>query len=359
MGESRTNLIGMTKEELCAFASGIGEPAYRGRQLFHWLYEAGATSFEAMTDLGKEFRLRLGETASVGAVSLARERRSKRDGTVKLLFALEDGLGIESVLIPPPSASREEEDVEGEEGGRLTLCVSTQVGCPLDCAFCATGTMGFTRNLSAGEIVGQVLAAGRLTRKKITNIVFMGMGEPLLNYDGLMKAAGLLSEGAGIAPRRMTVSTAGRVAEIRRMADENRRMKLAVSLHSAVDATRTRLMPLNRKFGLRQLMEAVEYYYRKTKLRLTYEVILFDGVNDSPSDVARLVALARRVPSKINLIPFHTIGFTHPGGFAASLAPSPRAAEIAAELRRARLTVMVRSSAGEDIEAACGQLALS
>jgi 23S rRNA (adenine2503-C2)-methyltransferase len=173
-----------------------------------------------------------------------------------------------------------------------------------------------------------------------------------------MRSTELLIAGAGIAARRITVSTAGRVKEIRRMADENRKVKLAVSLHSAVDETRSLLMPINRKFGLPALMDAVEYYYRKTKQGLTYEMIFFQGVNDTPADVRRLIALARRVPSKINIIPFHSIAFTRPEGFAASLAPSARLAEIADELRGAHLTVMVRTSAGEDIEAACGQLAL-
>jgi 23S rRNA (adenine2503-C2)-methyltransferase len=359
MIDERTNLLGMTKEELSGFVRGIGEASYRGSQLYHWLYARGATSFAAMTDLGKEFRKRLEDSAVIGGVVLEAHRRSERDGTAKLLFALKDGLRIESVLISPASALRDGDAAGEEEQKRLTLCVSTQVGCPLDCAFCATGTMGFGRNLTAGEIVAQVLAGKRETGKKITNVVFMGMGEPLLNYDAVMKAADLLTAGAGIASKRITVSTAGRVEEIRRMADEKRRINLAVSLHSAVDATRTRLMPINRKFGLPVLMDAVEYYYRKTKQRLTYEVIFFDGVNDTPAHVTRLIALARRVPSKINIIPFHPISFTHPAGFAASLAPSPRTGEIADELRKAHLTVMVRTSAGEDIGAACGQLALS
>lgn len=359
MSDKRTDLVGMTRDELSAFVRTIGEPAYRGAQLYRWLYGRGATTFALMTDLGKDFRRRLDEAAVIGAAVVRERRRSERDGTTKLLFSLGDGLEVESVVIPPRSSFRDGEGpAEKEESERLTLCVSTQVGCPLDCAFCATGTMGFRRNLTAGEIVSQVLAARRESGKRITNVVFMGMGEPLLNYDAVMKAADLLVEGAGFAERRITVSTAGRVKEIRRMADEKRRIRLAVSLHSALDATRTRLMPINRKYGVGALMDAVEYYYRKTKQRLTYEVIFFDGVNDGAPDVARLIALARRVPAKINIIPFHSIGFTNPGPFAASLAPSPRMAEIAGELRRARLTVMVRSSAGEDIEAACGQLAL-
>jgi 23S rRNA (adenine2503-C2)-methyltransferase len=311
-----------------------------------------------MTDLGKEFRGRLEEQAAIGGVLLRKLRRSERDGTTKFLFSLTDGLEVESVLIPPPPAPAGRPHKEEAGPGRLTLCVSTQAGCPLDCAFCATGTMGFQRNLTSGEIVDQMLSARRQSATKITNVVFMGMGEPLLNYDAVMKAADLLSDGAGIPPRRITVSTAGRVPEIRRMADEKRRFNLAVSLHSAVDATRSRLMPVNRKFSLGVLTEALEYYYRKTKQRISFEVIFFDGVNDAPADVRKLIALARRLPSKINIIPFHSIAFTNPGGFAASLEPSPRSAAIAEELRKSHLTVTVRASSGEDIDAACGQLAL-
>ncbi|HEX7572974.1 MAG TPA: 23S rRNA (adenine(2503)-C(2))-methyltransferase RlmN, partial [Bacteroidota bacterium] len=239
MSDERTNLLGMTKEELSAFARGIGEAPYRGSQLYHWLYAGGATSFASMTDLGKPFRSRLEDAARIGVVALRARRRSEQDGTEKLLFSLEDGLQIESVLIPP--AFRDGDAAGDEEQKRLTMCVSTQVGCPLDCAFCATGTMGFGRNLTAGEIVAQVLAGRRESGKKITNVVFMGMGEPLLNYDAVMKAAGLLTTGVGITARRITVSTAGRVEEIRRMADEKQRINLAVSLHSAVDETRTQL----------------------------------------------------------------------------------------------------------------------
>ncbi|HTO94620.1 MAG TPA: 23S rRNA (adenine(2503)-C(2))-methyltransferase RlmN [Bacteroidota bacterium] len=350
----RTNLLGMTRDELSAFVRETGESAYRGGQLYQWLYARGASSFGGMTDLARNFRARLDEVAAIGAPEAVGEKRSSADGTVKLLFALEDGLRVESVLIPPASAFRG----EAGEQNRLTLCVSTQVGCALDCAFCATGTMGFTRNLTPGEIVGQVLAAARVAERKITNVVFMGMGEPLLNYEATMKAAAILTDGCGIAARHITVSTAGRADRIRRMADDGARIKLAVSLHSAVDATRSLLMPINRKYPLPVLMEAVEYYYRKTRRRVTYEVIFFDGVNDAGEDVRRLVTLARRVPSKINIIPFHAIGFARPEGLGARLRPSPRMEAIAGELRAAHLTVMVRMSAGEDIDAACGQLAL-
>lgn len=356
---AKRNLLGLTREELAAAAVAWGEPAYRGKQLFTWLYTKRAPAFSGMSNLGKDFRRRLEESAEIAAVRIAGRRTSLRDGTTKFLFALADGKHVESVLIPPSSAFRGREASGEEEQRRLTLCVSTQVGCPLDCAFCATGTMGFRRNLTAGEIIGQVLEVMRATGRTVTNVVFMGMGEPLLNYLPVMTAAEILATGAGIAARRITISTAGRADRIRQMGEERRRFRLAVSLHGARDDTRTRLMPINRTFGLAVLLEALEHYYRRTRLRVTYEYIFFDGVNDSAKEVERLIALARRVPSKINVIPFHSIAFTSPSGFAASLRPSPRAEEIVEQLRAADLTVMVRSSAGEDIDAACGQLAVT
>lgn len=355
---TKSNLLGLTQDELAAVASALGEPAYRGKQLYAWMYTKRAAAFSVMSDLGKEFRHRLEESAEIRGVNTVERQTSLRDGTTKFLFGLPDGLQIESVLIPPSSAFRGREAAGEEEQRRLTLCVSTQVGCPLDCVFCATGTMGFRRNLTAGEIVGQVLEVMRATERQITNVVFMGMGEPLLNYEAVMTAADILSTGVGIAARRIAISTAGRADRIRQMGDERRRFKLAISLHGAVDETRSRLMPINRKFGLKMLLEAIEHYYRRTKQRVTYEFIFFDGVNDSGREVDRLIALARRVPSKINVIPFHTIAFTSPSGLAASLRPSPRTEQIVERLRAADLTVMVRSSAGEDIDAACGQLAV-
>jgi 23S rRNA (adenine2503-C2)-methyltransferase len=353
------NILGMSRSELGEFAVASGEPHYRGNQLFTWMYTKRAESFEAMSDLGKAFRRRLEDSARMTGVRPLEQQFSRRDGTTKFLFELADGLKIESVLIPPASSFRNENGEQDEEQRRLTQCVSTQVGCPLDCAFCATGTMGFTRNLTAGEIVDQVLQVRRVTGKKVTNIVFMGMGEPLLNYDAVMNAAEIMSNGMHIAARRTTVSTAGRADRIRRMGEEGRTVKLAVSLHSAVDATRTLLMPINKKYPLAVLAEALAAYYAKTRQRLTFEVILFDGLNDTDREVERLIAFARRIPSKVNIIPFHPISFTHPTGFAASLRPSMRLEEIVERMRTAHLTVMVRSSAGEDIDAACGQLALS
>jgi len=357
MAIKRENLLGLTPAELSAYAIVIGEPKYRGGQLSKWIYAKGVTTFSAMTDLGKDLRDHLEERAIIKGISLASHQSSARDGTTKYLFALPDGLKVESVLIPLRNPSVEEQAEEEREEGRRTLCVSTQVGCPLDCVFCATGTMGYRRNLTAGEIVDQLLSVRRLTGQRISNVVFMGMGEPLLNYESVLAAAEIMVDGIKIAARRITISTAGRPDRIRQLADEGRQMKLAVSLHSAVDETRARLMPISQKFGLRELLDAVQYYYRKTKQRVTYEVIFFDGVNDAASDVRRLIQFVRQVPSKINVIPFHSINFTAPKGFAASLAPSPKVSRILNELRAANLTVTVRASSGEDIDAACGQLA--
>lgn len=358
MVAEKQNFLGLSKEELCEAMDQIGESSYRGRQIFNWIYRRGVDSFSEMSDLGRELRSRLTSVASiVGIVPVARQTSSV-DGTTKFLFELNGGGKIETVLIPPASAFRRGEAEGEDEQRRLTLCVSTQVGCPLDCAFCATATMGFLRNLSAGEMIDQLRKVARVSSRPVTNIVFMGMGEPLLNYDEVMKAADVFSGAMGITCRRITVSTAGWVEGIRRLADERRRLKLAISLHSAVQETRSRLMPINRRLGLEELLEAIEYYYRKTKQRVTYEYILFDGINDSRDEVHRLVKFARRVPCKINIIPFHPIDSALSGRSATQLRPSPRMAEVVDGLRNAQLTVMVRSSAGEDISAACGQLAV-
>lgn len=358
MDSAKQNLLGMSEPELTAFAEGIGIERYRGGQIFGWLYTRGADTFRSMTDLGKELRERLEMSACIEGITPVMQQVSPRDGTTKFLFSLSDNLNIETVLIPPSSAFMGREAAMEDEQRRLTLCVSTQVGCPLDCIFCATGTMGFSRNLTSGEIIDQIRQVRRLTERKITNIVFMGMGEPLLNYENLMRATEIITGGLGIAARRITVSTAGWIEGIKKMAEEKRRVKLAISLHSAVEETRASLMPVTRHFSLEGLSLALDAYYRRTKQRITYEFIFFDGINDSDREVAQLIKFARRVPCKINVIPFHSIAFAGLSGLAASLRPSPYTEEIVTRLRAAHLTVMVRSSAGEDIAAACGQLAV-
>ncbi|HEV8537921.1 MAG TPA: 23S rRNA (adenine(2503)-C(2))-methyltransferase RlmN [Bacteroidota bacterium] len=349
---TKPNLKGLTLNELEDFALSVGEKRFRGAQLFDWLYAKEASSFDEMSSLSKPLREKLASVACIDSLKLVEEQSSHRDGTTKFLFELSDGKRIESVLIPPRTAFDEQK--------RLTLCVSTQVGCALDCKFCATASMGILRNLTAGEIVDQVLHSQRISKKKITNLVYMGMGEPLMNYEPVMNSVDIISTGMDIAPRRITISTAGWAPKIRRMADEGRKVKLAVSLHSLDHNARSELMPINRKFPLPELLDSVQYYYRKMKSRVTFEYILFDGWNDRDEDIALLASLSRKIPCKVNIIPFHGIDFTHPTGISARLQPTPpkRMAEFVAKLRKAHVTVFVRSSAGDDIDAACGQLAV-
>jgi 23S rRNA (adenine2503-C2)-methyltransferase len=346
---------GLSLKELQDFVESLGEKKYRAAQLFSWMYSKGAQSFDEMSDISREFRDVLAAKATLGNLNLVRQSVSPKDGTTKFLFRFSDELLIESVLIPPGLESP-------DAGRRLTLCMSTQVGCPLDCKFCATGTMGFARNLTAGEIVDQVIQAQRFAGRRITNLVYMGMGEPMLNYEDVMKSVDIITDdrSLNIGARHITISTAGYADRIRQMADENRRVKLALSLHSLDNEKRTKLMPITKKFSVDALIEALEYYYRKTRHRPTFEYIPFDGFNDTENDIRRFVKLSKRIPCKVNIIPFHSIDFTAPSGFGAALKPTPRGRleEFAQALREANITVMVRSSAGEDIEAACGQLAV-
>ena len=356
----KPDLKGLTSAELSDFCVSLGEKAYRGRQLFTWLYEKEAASFDVMTTFSAQFRESLASHATIGSLTLVESQRSAGDGTTKLLFELSDGKRIESVLIPPKTAFKGKESGEEEEQKRLTLCVSTQVGCPLDCVFCATATMGLLRNLTPGEIIGQVMQARAHAGKPITNLVYMGMGEPFLNYENVMKSVEIITTGIKIAAKRITVSTAGWAPMIRQMADEGRKIKLAVSLHTLDNEARTELMPINARFPLDELLDAVEYYYAKTKERVTFEYILFDGWNDTDDDLRRIVKLTRAIPSKINIIPFHDIGFANPAMKNASLKPASaqRMEEFVSRLRDQHVTVFIRSSAGEDIDAACGQLAV-
>jgi 23S rRNA (adenine2503-C2)-methyltransferase len=355
MEHTKINLKGLSLLELQQVVESLGEKRYRARQIFTWLYGKRVQSFAEMTDISKNFRNLLDNVAAIDNLRVRAKETSPRDGTTKFLFELSDGLKIESVLIPPEKSSPAAEK-------RLTLCISTQVGCPLDCKFCATGTMGFLRNLTAGEIVDQVIQAQNQSPRRITNIVFMGMGEPMLNYENVMKAVEILNhdDSLNIGARHITISTAGYADKIRQMADEGLKVKLALSLHSLDNTKRAQLMPITKKFPVDELMDAMEYYYRKTRFRPTFEYIPFDGFNDTDADAERLIKVSKRFPCKVNLIPFHSIEFTHPSGFAATLRPSPRKRmeEFADKLRNANLTVMVRSSAGEDIRAACGQLAV-
>ncbi len=351
---TKKNLKGLDLAELQIFIEGLGERKYRAAQIYGWLYAAGAQNFDEMTNISKEFRNTLSQSAQITNLKSEIQKVSD-DGTAKFLFQLEDRLAIESVLIPG------KKQASGGEN-RLTLCVSTQVGCPLDCKFCATGTMGFTRNLTAGEIIDQVIQVQRKSLQRITNLVYMGMGEPMLNYDNVMKSIEIINDdrGLNIGARHITISTAGYADRIRQMADEERPVKLALSLHSLDNEKRTKLMPITKKYSVDVLIEALEYYYHKTRRRPTFEYILFDGFNDTAADIKAFVKLSRRIPCKVNIIPFHSIEFAHPSGIGASLTPSSpvRIEAFADALREADITVMVRGSSGQDIQAACGQLAV-
>jgi 23S rRNA (adenine2503-C2)-methyltransferase len=343
------NLKELSPEEVAAWLATRGEPSYRARQILRWVYQKGAASFAEMSDLSKGLRERLAESFEITRPRLVRLARA-RDRTRKLLFGLADGGRIESVLIP------------AESSDRLTLCISSQVGCGMGCAFCATATLGLSRNLTAHEIVDQVLEARRELagaaaagerQSTITNVVFMGMGEPLHNADEVVRAIGLLTAdwGVGLSPRRITVSTVGLVPQIERLLRDTK-VNLAVSLSATTDPLRNRLMPVNRKYPLAALLAACRELPLPKRKRITFEYVMLGGENDSLEDARRLGLLLRGIPSKVNLIPFNAF----PGSrFAASERPAVEA--FRAALLGQGVHATIRESRGSDIQAACGQLA--
>ena len=349
-------LKGLPPEELEALFVEHDIKKYRARQVYDALYVNRIDGINNMLQLPKDLREQLNKDFRTESVELEKLQLSD-DGTKKFLFKLLDGNTIESVLIPS-------EMVEADgQPRRRTLCISTQVGCNLGCEFCATGTLNLTRNCTSGEIVDQFLVAQQHSEQPITNVVFMGMGEPLLNYEAVIRATKILNDQRTnmVAPRRTTLSTAGVVPGILKMAEDKQIIKLAVSLHATTQGVREKIMPIAKKWPLPVLYDAIEQYYRTTRKSITYEYILFDGLNDSNDDVKRLAKLSRRLPTKVNVIPFHEIEFTNPTGFAAELKPSSleKFNWFNARLKEEGVQVMVRSSSGLDIDAACGQLALS
>jgi 23S rRNA (adenine2503-C2)-methyltransferase len=345
MNDARSDLIGLTRDELAAALAGLGQPAFRARQLWHWLYHRGATDVAAMTTLAKELRRILDERFRIGRPEVVRDQRSA-DGTRKWLYRFADGNEAETVLIP-------EED-------RGALCLSTQVGCTLTCRFCHTGTQRLVRNLEAGEIVGQVLAArdalgewpSPVAGRAISNIVVMGMGEPLFNADNVLRALTIIMDADGIAisRRRITLSTSGVVPEIAHVGGLG--VRLAVSLHAATDEVRDVLMPINRKWPLAELMRACRAYPGlDNSHRITFEYVMLKGVNDAPSDARALVRLVAGIPLKFNLIPFNA----WPGA-PYECSPPSAIALFSEILERAGYTAIVREPRGRDILAACGQL---
>ena len=371
----------LTREELAARFAAWRQPAYRLTQLLEWLYVHRVTGWDAMTNLPKALRAQLASEFSLGTLELVR-KQGARDSTQKFLWRLRDHALIESVLIPANPA------LYGEASDRHTLCVSTQVGCAYGCKFCASGLDGWKRNLTPDEIVEQVLAVERWhasegskfkvqsskltdtppptlnlepetlnspTGRLVNNLVIMGMGEPLANYDHLLKALRILNApwGGGIGARKITISTSGLAPQIRQLADEPLQFRLALSLHGATDETRLKIMPVNKKYPLAELTAALEYYQQRRERMITFEYILIAGVNDSLAETKPLAALARRLFAKVNLIPYNTVEglpWTRP----------TEAAQEAflAELEKLGVTATLRREKGGDIDAACGQLRL-
>ncbi len=342
----RTPIHSLTLEELAAQLKASGQPGYRAKQVFQWIYSKRTKSFAEMSDLPAGLRAQLAEQFSFDDLEPVRVLGSE-DTTRKYLFRLADASLIETVLIPASPA------LYGEDSDRRTLCISTQVGCAYGCKFCASGLDGFSRNLSAGEIVSQVLKVEELSGERINNIVFMGMGEPMANYVNLMRAVGIINAPWGIllGARHITISTSGLAPQIKLLADQPLQARLAISLHGATDEVRQQIMPVNRKYPLEVLMEACVYYSERKKQRLTFEYILIEEVNDRPEDAAALVRLARKVGAKVNCIPYNIVE-----GLEWKRPSEARQDAFMAVLENGDIPATIRREKGHDIAAACGQL---
>ncbi|CAI8326005.1 MAG: Dual-specificity RNA methyltransferase RlmN [Flavobacteriaceae bacterium] len=343
MEQSKKDIRALSKEELRSFFETIGDKSFRGDQVYQWLWSKGAHTFDQMTNLSIQTRDHLQAHFVINHIKVDSIQRSK-DGTIKNGVKLHDGLVVESVLIPT--------------GTRTTACVSSQVGCSLDCSFCATARLKRMRNLNPDEIYDQVVAIDRESRlyhnRPLSNIVFMGMGEPLMNYKNVLAAIEKITseEGLGMSPKRIVVSTSGVPKMIKKMADDNVKFNLAVSLHSAIQETREKIMPFAKSFTLTDLKESLEYWYEKTAKQITYEYVVWNGINDQKQDVAALIKFCSYVPCKVNIIEYNPIDdgmFQQADNKALDLYISM--------LEKARIPVTVRRSRGKDIDAACGQLA--
>jgi 23S rRNA (adenine2503-C2)-methyltransferase len=335
----KPDLRDLTPDELRTEMRTLEEPVFRAGQVFFWLYRKAASSFEAMTNVPETLKIRLRERFELKNLEPIENRRSS-DGTEKHLFVFFDGRAVEAVRIP--------------SGRRSTICLSTQAGCRFGCAFCASGRHGFQRNLSPSEILGQALFFARGSGPAPTNYVFMGMGEPLDNFKSLEKALRIMNspEGMGIAARRMTISTAGLVPGIQKLAGLNLQVNLSVSIHAANDALRSRLMPINRKYPLDDLVAACEDYIREGGRMLTLEYVLLRGVNDAQSDVEGLAGIARTLKAKVNLIAFSPVP-----GLDFERPTDGEIVRFRRRLEERKVSVTLRLSKGGDIQAACGQLA--
>jgi 23S rRNA (adenine2503-C2)-methyltransferase len=343
MEMEKKDIRALSKEQLRDFFVANGDKAFRGNQVFEWLWSKASHNFEDMTNVSKETREMLESNFVINHIKVDTMQRSE-DGTVKNAVRLHDGLIVESVLIPTNT--------------RTTACVSSQVGCSLDCNFCATARLKRMRNLEPGEIYDQVIAIDRESKlyhnRPLSNIVFMGMGEPLMNYNNVLKAITMITsnEGLGMSPKRITVSTSGIPKMIKKMADDEVKFKLAVSLHSAIDEVRARIMPFSSNFPLADLRESLEYWYQKTKSKITYEYVVWKGINDNKEAIDALVKFCKYVPCKVNLIEYNPID---DGEF--QQASDEAIDNYIKTLAKYDIVAKVRRSRGKDIDAACGQLA--
>lgn len=340
---SKKDIRALTKEQLREFFIANGDKAFRGNQVYEWLWGKGVHSFDAMTNLTKITRRILENHYVINHIRVDQMQRSS-DGTVKNAVRLHDGLVVESVLIPTKT--------------RTTACVSSQVGCSLDCNFCATAKLKRMRNLNSDEIYDQVIAIDKESRlyydQPLSNIVFMGMGEPLMNYNNVLKAIEMIisPEGLGMSPKRITVSTSGLPKMIKKLADDEVKFKLAVSLHSAMDEVRAKIMPFSKNFPLSDLKASLEYWYAKTKSRITYEYVVWKGINDTKEAIDALVKFCKYVPCKVNLIEYNPINDVE-----FQQADSNVIDTYISTLEAHDIIAKVRRSRGKDIDAACGQLA--
>jgi len=345
---AKTPIHSVTLPELQTKFSEMGLPSYRAKQVMEWLYAKRAKSFAEMTNLPAALRESLDTTFGFDELEPVRKLGAE-DTTQKFLFKLADASLIEAVLIPASPA------LYGEGSDRHTLCISSQVGCAYGCKFCASGLGGFSRHLHAGEIVGQFLRVEALSGERINNVVFMGMGEPLANFDNFMKAVAILNApwGIGLGARHMTVSTSGLAPQIRELAAQQMQIRLAVSLHGATDAVRNQIMPVNRKYPLAELLDACDEYCARKSQRITLEFILIEGINDSLEQATELGKIARRLDAKVNCIPYNPVEGLE------WKRPSLRRQDVFMEaLERTGADATIRREKGVDIEAACGQLRL-
>jgi 23S rRNA (adenine2503-C2)-methyltransferase len=340
MEKEKVNLKALSKNDLLSFVQGQALPQYRADQLIHWIYQKYVTTIDDVTEFSKDLRKKLSKKAYIGNISLVRHLHSN-DGSEKFLFSLEDEQTIESVLIPNEN--------------RLTLCISSQVGCAKGCRFCMTGSGGFVRNLKAYEIVDQIIAVNRIIQpRKVTNIVFMGMGEPLANFDEVVEALWRIVLFLGISKRKITLSTAGVVPNILLFAKKAPEVNLAVSLNAASDSSRSDLMPVNRKYPLKTLLDACRKFPLQPTRKITFEYIIIRDINDSEDDARKLVKLLKGLRCKVNLIPFNPFPGTE-----LKRPPDHRIIAFQKILLEGKVRALIRESKGQDIQAACGQLRVS